>query len=177
MRRLILLRHAKTERNAPSGKDRDRRLDERGVQDGADIGRWLVTHNYRPDLALVSTATRTQQTWSLLQAEMPAARAEHLPDLYGADPSDLLSIIHGTDDNKRTLLILAHNPGLHELALGLIAGGDAAGRRALAANLPTAAAAVIDFAIHDWSDVTFRGGQLERFVSPKLLKERSGSGE
>ncbi|MES2750262.1 MAG: histidine phosphatase family protein [Pseudomonadota bacterium] len=177
MRRLILLRHAKTERDAPSGKDRDRRLDERGMQDGTDIGRWLVMHNYRPDLTLVSTATRTQQTWSLLQAEMPAARAEHLPDLYGADPSDLLSIIHGTGEKTRTLLILAHNPGLHELALALVAGGDAAGRRALAANLPTAAAAVIDFAIEDWNDVTFRSGQLECFVSPKLLKERSGSGE
>ena len=62
MRRLILLRHAKTERDAPSGKDQDRRLDERGRHDGAEMGRWLALHDYRPDLVLISTATRTQET-------------------------------------------------------------------------------------------------------------------
>lgn len=176
MRRLILLRHAKTERDAPSGKDRDRRLDERGHHDGAEIGQWLALNDYRPDLVLVSTATRTQETWELLRAAMPSTRAKHLPELYGADPSELLSIIRdAAAADPQCLLILAHNPGLHELALGLISGGDAAGRRALAANLPTAGVVVIDFDTDDWSDVSFRSGQLERFASPKLLREWSGS--
>ena len=175
MRRLILLRHAKTERDAPSGKDQDRRLDERGRQDGAEIGGWLALHEYLPGLALVSTATRTQETWQLLHAAMPSVRAKHLPALYSADPSELLNMIHGTAADLKCLLILAHNPGLHELALGLISGGDAAGRRALAANLPTSGVAVIDFATDDWGDVSFRRGQLERFASPKLLREWSDS--
>lgn len=176
MRRLILLRHAKTERNSLSGKDRDRRLDERGLQDGAEMGRWLARHDYRPDLALVSTATRTQESWELLHAAMPSVQAKHLPELYGSDPSELLRLIHTeTAADLKSLLILAHNPGLHELALGLIAGGDAAGRRALAVNLPTAGVAVIDFASDDWGDVRFRSGRLERFASPKLLREWSGS--
>ena len=174
MRRLILLRHAKTERDAPSGRDQDRRLDERGHRDGADIGRWLAAENYRPDLALVSTATRAQETWELLRPAMPSVRARHLPELYSADPSALLRIIHdAAKADPKCLMIIAHNPGLHELALALIAGGDAAGRRALDANLPTSGVVVIDFKIDDWDDIGFRGGQLERFASPKLLREQS----
>lgn len=174
MRRLILLRHAKTERDAPSGKDQDRRLDERGHHDGADIGGWLAAENYLPDLALVSTATRARQTWELLRPAMPSVPARHLPELYGADPSQLLRSIQdaGVEDPK-SLMVVAHNPGLHELALALIAGGDAAGRRALDSNLPTSGVAVIDFKTDDWDDVGFRSGQLARFASPKLLREWS----
>lgn len=174
MRRLILLRHAKTERDAPSGKDQDRRLDERGRNDSVEIGRWLALEDYDPDLVLVSTATRTQQTWDLLRATMPSAHVRHLPELYGADPSELLKAIHAAAKaDPQCLMILAHNPGLHELALALIASGDAAGRRALDANLPTAGVVVIDFRIDDWDDVGFRSGRLERFSSPKLLRESS----
>lgn len=176
MRRLILMRHAKTERDAPSGKDQDRRLDERGHQDGAEVSAWLADHDYRPDLVLVSTATRTQETWQLLHAAMPSARAKHLPALYGADPSELLRLIHdATSADPKCLLIIAHNPGLHELALGLISSGDASGRHGLAANLPTSGVAVIDFKTDDWGDVSFRRGKLEHFASPKLLREWSES--
>ena len=174
MRRLILLRHAKTERDAPSGKDHDRRLDERGHHDGAEIGRWLAAENYRPDLVLVSDAARAQETWELVRPAIPSAPARHLAELYGAEPSELLRAIHGTAKaDPKCLMIIAHNPGLHELALALIAGGDAAGRRALEANLPTSGVAVIDFKIDDWDDIGFRGGQLARFASPKLLREAS----
>ena len=177
MRRLILMRHAKTERDAPSGKDQDRRLDERGQNDGAEMGRWLTVHGYRPDLALVSTAKRTQQTWELLLAAIPSTRAKHLPELYGADPSQLLKAIYGVRAaDPQVLLIIAHNPGLHELALGLISEGDPEGRRALASNLPTAGVVLIDFNTDDWRDVSFRSGRLERFASPKLLREWSESG-
>lgn len=176
MRRLILLRHAKTERDAPSGKDLDRRLDERGHRDSTDIGRWLALNGYHPDLALVSTAARTRETWDLLRPALPSTRVKHLPALYGADTSDLLEVIRGVAaTNPHGLMILAHNPGLHELALALISGGDGAGRRALDANLPTAGVAVIDFKTDDWNDVGFRSGRLERFTSPKLLREESDS--
>ena len=177
MRRLILLRHAKTEHDAPSGRDIDRRLDARGKQDAAATGEWLAQNGYRPDLALVSTAVRAQETWTILTGAMPGTRVDHLPDLYSADPGDLLRIIHATETaDPQTLMILAHNPGLHELALGLIASGEMGGRQALAANLPTAGVIVIDFAIGNWSDVSFRSGTLERFISPKLIKEWSESG-
>jgi phosphohistidine phosphatase len=178
MRRLILLRHAKTEREAPSGKDRDRRLDERGIKDAAKIGRWLARHEYDRGMALVSTATRAQETWNLMAPELPNTLVEHVPALYGADPSELLQLIHETSvQDPKQLLVVAHNPGLHELALALVSSGERTGREALADNLPTAGVAIIDFAIDDWNDARFRSGKLERFVSPKLLREWSESGE
>jgi phosphohistidine phosphatase len=70
-------------------------------------------------------------------------------------------------------MLVGHNPGMHELALALVGSSDAAGRRALADNLPTSGLAIFDFAIEDWSDVAFRRGQLQQFVSPKLLKHAS----
>lgn len=68
-------------------------------------------------------------------------------------------------------MIVGHNPGLHELALRLIGGGDAKGRAALADNLPTSGLAVIDFAVENWECAAFGSGQLKRLVSPKLLKQ------
>ncbi len=174
MRRLILLRHAKTERDAPSGRDFDRRLDELGTHDARDIGQWLARNNYTPDLAWVSLAHRAQQTWEILQKSFPKSRAEHLEELYSTDAGDLLTTIRtaGIADPK-VLMIVAHNPALHELALALISAGGTTGLRALAANLPTAGVVVIDFASDDWDDVGFRKGALECFASPKLLKEWS----
>jgi phosphohistidine phosphatase len=175
MRRLMLLRHAKTETDAPSGKDHDRRLDDRGRSDAADIGAWLARQRHLPDLVLVSTAVRARQTWDIVDRAMKAVAqplVADVPELYGAGPSQLLHIIHAVDaqDPKR-LLIIGHNPGMHELALALIGGGDAAGRKALADNLPTSGMTVIDFPIKDWNDASFGGGRLELFVSPKLLRQ------
>lgn len=174
MRRLILLRHAKTERDAPSGRDQDRRLDARGRQDAADMGRWLARQRYRPDLVLVSTAARAEQTWTLMEDDLSGPRIEYVPELYGADPSDILRIIRGIDlEDPACLMIVAHNPGLHELALALVTADDSTTWRTLAINLPTAGVAVIDFRIGRWHDVTFRSGTLECFTTPKLLRERS----
>ena len=178
MRRLMLLRHSKTENDAPSGHDKDRRLDNRGRQDAADIGRWIADRLPFPDAVLVSTAVRAHQTWDIAFAAMSgvaAPKVELLPELYGADPTALLQIVRGvaTDDPRR-LLVIGHNPGLHELAFALTGGGDATARAALADNLPTSGLAVIDFDIENWNDVAFRGGSIHLFVSPKLLKAASG---
>ncbi len=174
MRRLILLRHAKTERDAPSGRDIDRSLDERGLLDAQTVGQWLTRNFYRPDIALVSPATRAMQTWDILAKSLSSTRMKTVQELYNADAGDLLTIVRtiGIEDPK-TLMIVAHNPALHELALALISAGETAGLRALAANLPTTGVVVIDFPGEDWDDAGFRKGTLERFVSPKLLKEWS----
>jgi phosphohistidine phosphatase len=175
MRRLMLLRHAKTENDAPSGRDQDRRLDDRGRNDAADIGRWMVQHPPFPDSVLVSPAIRAQQTWELAWAVMknltPQPRVEPVPELYGADPAQLLRTIHAASaSDPQRLLVVGHNPGMHELALALAGSGDAAGRKALADNLPTSGLAIFDFATDDWTDVSFRRGELVLFVSPKWLK-------
>jgi phosphohistidine phosphatase len=176
MRRLMLLRHAKTETDAPSGRDQDRRLDDRGCKDAAEIGRWIADHPPFPDVVLVSPAVRARQTWEMAWAAMketvPAPQLELLPELYGADAAQLLlSIREASVHDPKCLMLVGHNPSMHELALRLIGGGDDAGREALANNLPTAGLAVYDFAADDWNDVAFRRGRLVLFVSPKLLKK------
>ena len=178
MRRLMLLRHAKTETDAPSGKDFDRRLDERGRADASLIGAWLNGRPPHPDMVCVSTAMRTRQTWDLVSAAMPSNKptVEHVDELYGAGLEELLAVIRDAAvQDPRRLMLIGHNPGLHEMALGLIKdgkqGGDAVGRKALSDNLPTGSIAIIDFAIDDWNDIAFRSGTLVQFVSPKLLKD------
>jgi phosphohistidine phosphatase len=162
MRRLMLLRHAKTETDAPSGRDRDRRLDARGHKDATEIGGWIGHNPPFPDSVLVSPAVRAHQTWDIAWEAMkglaPKPHVELVPDLYGAEPTQLLRTI-------------GHNPGMHELALALAGSGDAASRKALGDNLPTSGLAVLDFTIDDWNDVAFRRGRLVLFVSPKLLKQ------
>lgn len=176
MRRLLLLRHAKTERHALGGSDRDRRLTARGKNDATEVGAWLVRElSLLPDLVLISTAVRARETWDIIRKMFPDEMAqrltEHLPELYGAEPMQLLTIIHSVGPDPERLMIVGHNPGLHELALRLIGSGDTAGRAALADNLPTSGLAVIDFAVDRWHSITLGGGRLARYVSPKLLKE------
>jgi phosphohistidine phosphatase len=178
MRRLMLLRHAKTESDAPSGRDQDRRLDGRGRRDAAEVGGWIGRHLPFPDSVQVSPAIRAHQTWEIAWQAMkdlgPEPQVELLPELYGADPSQLLHTLRtvsATDPQR--LMLVGHNPGLHELGLALAGSGDAAARKALADNLPTSGLAVFDFAVDDWMDVAFRRGRLVQFVSPKLLKQTS----
>jgi phosphohistidine phosphatase len=177
MRRLLLLRHAKAESTSPSGRDRDRPLAARGLKDATELGAWLAgQRSLLPDLALISTAVRARATWDIVQQQISdqvrQELAAHLPDLYGAEPTQLLAIIRAiaVEDPKR-LMIIGHNPGLHELALGLIGRGDTTGRATLAHNLPTSGLVVIDFAVESWDRLAFGNGQLAQFVSPKLLKE------
>jgi phosphohistidine phosphatase len=176
MRRLLLLRHAKTENDAPSGRDQDRRLDDRGRADAADIGGWIGRHPPAPDSVLVSPAIRAHQTWEIAWQAMkdlvPPLRVEILPELYGADPVQLLHAIRmASATDPQGLMVVGHNPGMHELALALAGSGDATARKALADNLPTSGLAVFDFAIDDWADVSFRQGHLTQFVSPRFLKQ------
>jgi len=174
MRRLLLMRHAKTEKDAPSGKDRDRRLDDRGRAEAVQMGEWLAGAQLLPDRAMVSTAMRARQTWELLAGAWPPVATDFRDDLYMADTGALLGIIRETGGKEaRSLLVLAHNPSLQEIALAMVAGGAARPREALLDNLPTGGIVVIDFPIESWADVAFRKGHLERFVTPKQLRDAS----
>lgn len=183
MRRLMLLRHAKTEHDAPSGQDQDRRLDDRGRLDAAAIGSWIGRYPPLPDQVLVSTAVRARQTWEIAGQAMkdvlrePAQakwQVEFLDEIYGAEPAQLLGVVRMAEvSDPKVLLVVGHNPGMHELALMLTGSGDAAAKKAIEDNLPTAGLAILDFAIDDWSEVSFRGGKLVRFTSPRLLKQAS----
>jgi phosphohistidine phosphatase len=178
MRRLMLLRHAKTETDAPSGQDQDRRLDNRGRIDAAEIGGWIAAHPPFPDRVLVSPAVRAHQTWEIaweaMKDRVRAPGIEFQPELYGAEPAQLLhSIRMASAHDPKRLMLVGHNPGMHELALMLAGSGDKAAKKALEDNLPTSGLAVLDFDVDDWTDVAFRRGKLVLFTSPKLLRQAS----
>ncbi len=170
MRRLLLLRHAKAERSQPGGSDRDRVLDERGRSDAQALGAYLARHGSIPDRALVSTSTRTRQTWALLAAAFGNTPPVAFDDrLYEAAPQAILQAVKETAPEAATLLVIGHNPGMAELAQMLVASGEVETRERLGRGFPTSALATITFAAESWAGV--HGGRLEHFVTPKSLTE------
>lgn len=170
MRRLLLLRHAKTERPGPGQRDRDRKLIKRGRADAPVIGAYMARHGLVPDLTLVSPATRAAETWTLAAAALGREpRVIKDERIYNASVETLIGIIRETRD-AQMLLIVGHNPGLHDLAVRLIAAGDAETRERVAEKLPTSGLVVIDLAFDDWSKLHPSSGRLERFVTPRLIE-------
>jgi phosphohistidine phosphatase len=171
MRRLLLFRHAKSDRLIAGTPDRDRALIERGRKDAAKIGAYMATHHLVPERVMLSPAARCQQTWKYAAAAMkPAPAAMSIEKLYDATPHAILSVVKDAPASVHTLMVVGHNPGMHELALMLIASGDVEARERLREKLPTSGLVIIDFAFDDWSRLHPQSGRLERFVSPKSLE-------
>lgn len=170
-RRLILLRHAKSD--WPDVPDRDRPLAKRGRRDAPRVGRWLREHGYQPDVVVCSAARRTRQTWELVAPELggsPAVRFE--PRAYAAGAPALLYLARELPGRYRTALLIAHNPGLSELASSLAAapeGDTAAGSGPRPAiRLPTAAVAVLEFP-GDWPSLAPGQARLASLTTPADL--------
>jgi phosphohistidine phosphatase len=89
--------------------------------------------------------------------------------LYDATPETLLDVFHETDEKVGTLLLVGHNPGLHEVATLLIASGDLEARQRINEDFPPAGLAVVDFALDGWGRLHPHAGRLERFISPRSL--------
>lgn len=170
MRRLLLFRHAKAEHSEPGMEDRARRLVERGQKDAAKVGAYMASHALIPDRVMTSPSARTQETWKFAApAFRPAPAVAPVERLYNATPHDILAIIRGAPPAANSLLVLGHNPGLHAVALMLIASGDIEARERLREKMPTCGLVIIDFAFADWGKLHPQSGRLERFVTPKSL--------
>ncbi|HUL87532.1 MAG TPA: histidine phosphatase family protein [Pseudolabrys sp.] len=170
MRRLLLFRHAKAERSEPGMEDRARKLVERGRKEAAKVGGYMSAHALIPDRVMTSPSARTQETWKFAATTFrnpPAATAEER--LYDATAHTILGIVRETNPATHTLLVIGHNPGLHELATMLIASGDIEARERLREKLPTSGLVIIDFAFDDWGKLHPHCGRLERFVTPRSL--------
>jgi phosphohistidine phosphatase len=169
MRRLLLLRHSKTERPEPGERDRDRKLMPRGRADAPVIGAYMARHRLIPDLVLVSPSQRTMETWALVGAAFSKPpRVVKEDRIYNASAETLADLIRETDD-AAALLVVGHNPGLHDLATELIGSGDVEARENLNEKLPTSGLVAIDFAFDDWSKLHDCAGRLERFVTPHSI--------
>jgi phosphohistidine phosphatase len=162
-RRLILLRHAKSD--WPDVPDEDRPLAKRGRRDAPRIGRWLRDRGYLPDVVVCSAARRTRQTWELVAPELdgsPDVRFE--ARAYAASALTLLYLIQELPAKFRTALLIAHNPGLEELTASLVGGKEPQ----QGIRLPTAGVAVVEFA-GDWPDLAPGQARLLDAVVPAYL--------
>jgi phosphohistidine phosphatase len=164
MHRLILMRHAKTERAAESGLDRDRALTARGLDDAALMGSVLADKGLRPDLALVSPATRTRQTWDAMHDALGDVDVRIEPRLYDATPDVIRRLVEDAEDKAGCLLIMAHNPGVQLLAMDYLTESAASPSvlDRMAGGFPTGAAAIFEV------DVAGRCA-YDGFLTPKAF--------
>ncbi len=170
MRRLILLRHAKSDWTGVGARDQDRRLASRGRDSAPRIGAYLAHHALVPDLVLSSPAARARDTWDLVAKELPTPPPiVHDERVYETGAKTILEAIKATRPDVHLLLVVGHNPGLRDLAELLIASGDIDARQRLLEKFPTAGLAVIDFPIDDWAKLHPKAGRLDRFVAPRQL--------
>ncbi|WP_309083200.1 histidine phosphatase family protein [Chelativorans sp.] len=171
MKELLLLRHAKSSWDDPSLDDFDRPLAPRGKKAAQRMGREMAAAGWIPERVLASPAMRTRLTWLRVMAELgeSAPIADYDYSLYMASAETILTVIRTVPEEVSRLLVLGHNPGLQEAALGLAGPGskkEPLGR--LRAKFPTAA--VARFTVDGlWSELGFGAARLTHFVRPSDL--------
>jgi phosphohistidine phosphatase len=174
MRQLLLLRHAKSSWDEPGQSDHARPLNARGRRAAVAIRANLRELGLLPDVVLVSSARRTLQTLDALAPWEETPIIEPMDGLYLASAAKLLEIIQGMSETVRSLMVVGHNPGLHELAISLagVQGMSSNGHheRRLTEGFP--AGAFVEFTVAaGWRDLGEGGGRLVRLVCPRDLPE------
>ncbi|MCG5215228.1 SixA phosphatase family protein [Streptosporangium sp. KLBMP 9127] len=160
MRTLIVLRHAKAAQ-VLGLPDRERPLTGRGERDAKSVGERLQALGLLPDLVLCSPSVRTSRTAELALAELaPDAPVEFARGIYEAYADELLDLIHETGSEVGTLLLVGHNPGVHELVMNLTSGDGDPG-------FPPGAFAVIE-AAGEWRHL--RSGTAVTRWNPKSAR-------
>jgi phosphohistidine phosphatase len=165
MKRVILMRHAKSSWANIGQNDHDRPLNDRGQQAATKLGHWLQDNRYIPDQVISSTANRCVETWGQLERVLNlGVKPEFDRRLYHSNVGNMLEKLQ--EATGHVVLMLGHNPGIAGFAeelLEVIPKSDNFFR------YPTAATTIIDFAIEDWSKLTLRSGQLHSFIIPSEL--------
>ncbi len=170
MKKLLLLRHAKSDWDDFTLEDHERPLNERGQHNAQQMGAYMADNTIHPDIIYCSTAQRTRQTLSLLLAQGGlSCPVDYVPDIYEATASTLISIVTNCPDKYDTLLIVGHNPGIQMLGLTLTEGQNAPLRRKLEYRLPTGTLQNITLNINSYTEITQGCGTLESFTKPKSL--------
>ena len=167
MHTLFLLRHAKSSWADSTLPDAERPLAPRGRRDAKLIAEHLRRLGIEPELILCSTAVRTRETLDVIRPALPNSELALAQDLYAAGADELLARIRQVPATVESVLVIGHNPGLHELALVLASTGDELDR--LEAKLPTAALATLALA-STWRQVAPGDATLAAYVVPKQLR-------
>jgi len=161
VKRLILLRHAKSSWDDPSLEDRDRPLNKRGRRSAKAIGLWLHEIGVLPDLTICSDAARAKETWTRLKLD---GEVRTLPDLYMATPDTMLDALQKAEGD--CVMLIAHNPGLADFAQRIVTTPPPHGRFA---DFPTAATLIVDVPLADWAALDFSNSRVVNFITPREL--------
>jgi phosphohistidine phosphatase len=162
MKTLLILRHAKTQPDAPRG-DHARELIERGLRDARRMGEYIRAEIGVPDAIVTSDATRARQTAEIV-AETTGAPSPILePHIYDAGLGTLISVVRALPGTADRVVIVGHNPGFEMLADALSQEGGEPAR------LSTAGLALLEFDVDRWEEVEEHGGILRAVVTPKSL--------
>lgn len=164
MRRLTLVRHAKSDLGLPGQQDWDRVLNRRGQQDAPEMARRLRERKLRPDLILSSPAVRALSTASIMARELkvPAERIAQDERLYLADAKTLLAVVRELGRDAQHLMLFAHNPGITDCANQLSTGDRID-------NLPTCGVFTACFDLTDWSQLDWNRAMDADFDYPRNL--------
>jgi phosphohistidine phosphatase len=172
MKRLYLLRHAKSSWDDPTLADHDRPLAPRGRRAAEAMAQHLRQEGISPELVLCSPSARTRQTLTGVApglGEDADVRIES--ELYAASAATLLEVLHEVPDEVSSVMLIAHNPGIQDLAVSLAGGGPAVER--MRSKFPTAALATLE--LHgSWRELAPEGAELVTFVKPKDLPSTPG---
>ena len=167
MKRLYLLRHAKSSWDDPTLADHDRPLAARGRRAAKLIADHARRERIAPELVLCSPSRRTRQTLALIApglGEGPDVQIK--PELYAAGPAGLLETLREVPDAVDSVMLIGHNPGIQDLALGLAGGSPEAPR--MRTKFPTAALATLEV-MASWRELAPSTAELVSFVKPKEL--------
>lgn len=174
MRQLLLLRHAKSSWDDASLSDHSRPLNARGRMAASAMAEQMREFGLVPDIVLVSSSRRTLQTLEALQPIEGGPLVEVMDELYLAPWPRLLEAVRQAPGTARSVLLIGHNPGMHELGLALMGPAGAAmggpHARRLAEGYPTGALAEFTIA-GPWGQLGEGGGRLVRFLAPRDLPE------
>jgi phosphohistidine phosphatase len=164
---LYILRHAKAELGLPAQEDFDRALAPSGVQAASLLSAYMLRNQMRPEQVWCSGALRTRQTVAAMQsAFVPSLEVEYRDKLYNASAGEILSMLPGMSEEVSSLMVVAHNPGVHQLAVKLVKKGDDRTLDRLALQYPTCALTVVTFDDVAWRDVAVaNNGKLLAFVT------------
>lgn len=170
MKRVVLVRHAKSSWDDPEQEDIVRPLNERGRLAAPVIGAWLAERKIEPDLVATSPAARCVQTWDKIKHHLGRAPKPKIEKaLYMADPSTMMKVLTNMPDDADTVLVIGHQPGLSSFARKLANGTVPSSCSRSFTKFPTASAAVIEFDTDVWSNAKFGEGEFRNFATPKDL--------
>jgi phosphohistidine phosphatase len=163
MKTLYLVRHAKSSWESEGQEDFERPLNSRGHSDAPEIGRRLHLKGVKPKLMMCSAAFRTLATARIIARELGYTEESILVSfrIYQAKKSHLLDLIAEQNDSIESILLVGHNPGMHELSVWL-SGSPIT-------EFPTCTVAAISFGTDSWKDLKKNSGKLLFIETPKKL--------